>query len=674
MSITRLLKLCILRSFFFFLLLVPLFSFAEGDPTSVIAKPADSNRLERLLAEAHAKNLASDPQWLKLLHYHRHAGALRSDVDGGYFFLSPLGKWDSRAELDATLRAFLSQEDLSPPLDSGMEAGRMHPLCKFRARLHFFRERLDLADSLLPKVDCDRYQRWRDALDPVGATLVFASSYLNNPASTFGHTFLRLNSRGDSAALSLLNYGITYAATVPDGDGLAFAYKGIFGSYHGTFSIVPYSLSLQKYSNLESRDVWEYDLALDSNRTEYVVEHAWELGAAWMRYFFFDENCSYNIITLLDAADPDWRLSESLAATAVMPAETVKLLERKGLLIRSRHRQSLLSAFRQKAGPMRGRSRRLLRQFMQPAPDLAGLARDTAGISPDSLSFILDVALDYVQYRKRRSEGHSGKTWAARQRELLLMRSRLPTMTTSKGDPPGAGHPGSGSPLESHATQRIGLGMGMAQYRPFLDLGYRFAYHDLNARESGFLLGSQIEVLKLDMRVDCGRDCREGVRSVGLQGADFLAIQSLTPMDDLRQPMSWGFRIGYDTRPTGSGRPGRAVIGEGGVGAAMDWETQSGLACLPFLLVQSKVRIFHAPVWEMDAGPQSRSGFRLSFGRNVSWLFENSEYLPAPFRRGLESDLRTELRYSPGRNSEVRAAVSYLDGAGEASMTLNGYF
>jgi hypothetical protein len=664
--------------------LAPLLSFAGGDTASVIDESAASNRLERLLAEAHAKNLASDPQWLKLLHYHRHAGALRSDVDGGYFFLSPRGKWDSRAELDATLRAFLSREDLSPPLDSGMEAGRMHPLCKFRARLHFFRERLDLADSLLPKVDCDRYRRWRDALDPVGATLVFASSYLNNPASTFGHTFLRLNSRGDSAALSLLNYGITYSATVPDGDGLAFAYKGIFGSYHGTFSIVPYSLSLQKYSNLESRDVWEYDLALDSNRTEYVVEHAWELGAAWMRYFFFDENCSYNIITLLDAADPDWRLSESLAATAVMPAETVKLLERKGLLLRSRHRQSLLTTFREKAGPMRGRSRRLLRQFMRPAPDSAGLARDTTGMSPDSLSLILDVALDYVQYRKRRAEGKSGKAWSARQRELLLMRSRLPIRSETKGsetkgsaasgDLPGAGHRGSGSPLQSHASQRIGLGMGMAEYRPFLDLGYRFAYHDFNARESGFLLGSQIEVLKLDMRVGCGRDCREGVKSVGLQGADFLAIQSLTPMDDLRHPMSWGFRIGYDTRPTGSGRPGRAVIGEGGVGAATDWEAQSGLACLPFFLVQSKVRVYHEPEWEMDAGPQLRSGMRLSFGRNVSWLFENAEYLPAPFRRGLESDLRTELRFSPGRDSEVRAAVSYLDGAGEASVAWNGYF
>ncbi len=38
--------------------------------------------------------------------------------------------------------------------------------------------------------------------------------------------------------------------------------------------------------------------------------HAWELGNAYFDYFFFKENCSYHLLTLLDYADPTLHLTD----------------------------------------------------------------------------------------------------------------------------------------------------------------------------------------------------------------------------------------------------------------------------------------------------------------------------------------------------------------------------
>ncbi len=73
--------------------------------------------------------LAADPFWLKLLHYHDPhflPGAARSEILTPEFFLSPQGAQDPKAELAATIAAFRAPAAGNPDQDAR---------CRFPARL-----------------------------------------------------------------------------------------------------------------------------------------------------------------------------------------------------------------------------------------------------------------------------------------------------------------------------------------------------------------------------------------------------------------------------------------------------------------------------------------------------------------------------------------------------------
>ena len=619
---------------------------------------------ETLIAEAGVKRLHENLHWLRLLHYRKHGDGVVSDIDGGYFFLSPRGKTDSRAEMEATLRALLSKEDLSPPLEKGLEPAAMHPLCKFRARLRFLQAHLAFPDSLLPETDCGRFERWRAALNPKGVTLVFASSYLNNPASMFGHTFLRLDNHAGDGDRAILNYGVGYGALVPPGEGAAFVFKGVTGKYRAAYSIAPYFVSLQKYSHLESRDIWEYDLALDSLQREYLLEHVWEVGACWMDYYFFDENCSYNIVSLLDAVSPGLGLVESLDGAVVIPAETVKLLlTRKGMVRSVQWRPSLLSAFRLRAARLGPRERRYLRAL--------ALAEETPAspFGPDTTASLMDAALDYVQYRKRRSKAEGGGPWGVRQGRLLRVRATLPASPSvypvgrdREITPPETGH-------DAHQAR---VSLGASQYRAFIEVGYRLAYHDFNAGEEGFLAGSQIEALRLRLRYYCGEACGRGPRGFEVRSFDVLNILSISPMDFIQHPLSWGVRLGFETRAPGAVLPGAAVLAEGGAGAAAAW--RGPLDFRTYLLAQGRLRARLQDGGRPSLGPQVRGGMRLAVPGILSIWLESRNSFPLLGRRTPESDLVLEFRQSLGRNLDLRLSALAQDGVGEVAAAWNFYF
>ena len=65
----------------------------------------------------------------------------------------------------------------------------------------------------------------------------------------------------------------------------------------------PFYLKTQGYSNLESRDLWDYDLDLTPAQIAFLLKHAWEMGSTYSDYYFFTKNCSYQLLTLLEAAD-----------------------------------------------------------------------------------------------------------------------------------------------------------------------------------------------------------------------------------------------------------------------------------------------------------------------------------------------------------------------------------
>ena len=75
------------------------------------------------------------------------------------------------------------------------------------------------------------------------------------------------------------------------------------GGFPGRFYVMPYYVKVQEYSNIESRDLWEYELSLSPAQVQRLVMHAWETRTTEFDYLFLTRHCSYQLLTLLEVAD-----------------------------------------------------------------------------------------------------------------------------------------------------------------------------------------------------------------------------------------------------------------------------------------------------------------------------------------------------------------------------------
>ncbi|MGC9044786.1 MAG: DUF4105 domain-containing protein, partial [Myxococcota bacterium] len=167
---------------------------------------SEENINKEIISFIKREKIYNDPMWIALLHYKKQVNnKFISEADGKNFFISPDGKTNPAEELIADIIAFLEPEER-------YNEEKMHPQCRFPARYKWIKKRLSNLDLPFKDVKCDRFLEWAYLLRPKGMTLIYASGYLNNPASMFGHTFIRLDRKEKSIETDLLSYAINYAA------------------------------------------------------------------------------------------------------------------------------------------------------------------------------------------------------------------------------------------------------------------------------------------------------------------------------------------------------------------------------------------------------------------------------------------------------------------------------
>lgn len=520
-----------------------------GYASNAIAELIPGDYRDELIQQARIARLAAEREWHLLLHYRENVlGGMKSEQDDEGFFLSPQGKVDPQAELDATLVQFFS--------DAPVGRSKQPAQCAFIARYHWLKDRLSLDPDRLPPMTCERFERWRAELNPQGISLIFPSAFMNNPASMFGHTFLRIDQKGQTEQTRILAYTIDYAAQLPADVGLEYAYKGIFGGYKGLFSAPPYYLKVQGYRDIENRDMWEYQLNLTAQQTDRLIMHAWELGNAYFDYFFFKENCSYHILSLLEYANPALHLRDHFYLWTI-PADTVRIvMAQPGMVGRVTYRPSRSTLIKRKREILDVEERKVLGRLM----DHPGVVQDSAftKMSLSRRALVLDVASDFLRY-KGESDDPEMKIYKERNRQILLERSRLKVPSAETEIRPYTKQPDVG-----HQTSRVGLGAGWRNHDSFEELSVRAAYHDLLDPEEGYTPDAQIEMLGLALR---HYNQSEQVR---LDRATLVNIISLAPMDQLFQAPSWKVNLGMNTiRHNGCQLCSNGVAG-GGIGAAAE--------------------------------------------------------------------------------------------------------
>ena len=354
-------------------------------------------------------------------------------------------------------------------------------------------------------------------------TLIFADAYLDNPPSMYGHTFLRLNNKDHSGAERLLDYVVNYSADTETDNGIVFAAKGLFGGYPGRFSTTPFYIKVQEYTNLESRDLWEYHLSLTQDQIDRMIMHLWELGSTHFDYFFLTENCSYQLLPLLEIADPSLHLTDVFWPW-VIPVDTIAILrEQPGLITETSFRPSHLSKMLHKRGQ--------LSPDEITAAEAASLRMDAqaetmlAQFSTARQALILDTAYDYYRYREGFSMDQSTHNKKL-ERRILLRRRQLGIQPESIPDA-SWGTP----PLIGHESGRVGLAFGCDGDSAFEEVSLRPALQDLAGDHTGYLPNSHLEMFHLKLR--------HGAGGASIEKLALIEIISITPRDSWIMKASW---------------------------------------------------------------------------------------------------------------------------------------
>ncbi|MCS3469895.1 hypothetical protein M2401_003635 [Pseudomonas sp. JUb42] len=461
----------------------------------------------------HLQQLANAPFWISLGHYETgKLGGWRSYVDDPKFFLAADGAHDPKAELSATLAAIYK------PLHTGDDPDK-HAQCVYPARTRWLRDQLQLSD--LPAVDCKAFKQWFSDVAPDSAVLVFPAAYLNSPSSMFGHTLLRIDQADvKTNHTALLSYAINFGAYIEGSDNsILYAWKGLMGGYPGLFALVPYQEKLSEYRSLENRDLWEYHLNLTAEETGRMVEHVWELKQIRFGYFFFDENCSYRLLELLQVARPGLDLLKQFPLTAI-PTDTVKAVKASGLVEKIDYRPSRERELLERAKPLSHDEQDWVLKVSADQRQLKDA--DYLAVPSERRALIQDAAYRLERYRANGEERDAGR--AQRSFELLG--------AISKNPPPELDIQRPGLPEDGHESRTWQAGLGTRGDKAFGEYGLRMAYHDLNDNAYGFPLGAQIEILQLKLRQYEGNHWQ-------LQQLDLATIRSLTPRNELLQPWSW---------------------------------------------------------------------------------------------------------------------------------------
>ena len=466
------------------------------------------------------QQLASDPFWISLGHYETaKLGGWRSYVSDKKFFLAADGNEHPEHELAATVKA----------LYAPASAGEQHAQCVYPARTRWLKAQLNLTD--LPTLDCAEFKQWFKDVSPHSAVMIFPAAYLNSPSSMFGHTLLRIDQADvQSDKTSLLSYAINFGAYIEGSDNsILYAWKGLMGGYPGLFALVPYQEKLSEYRSLENRDLWEYRLNLTQAETARMVEHVWELKQIRFDYFFFDENCSYRLLELLQVARPSLRLTEQFPLTAI-PTDTVKAVKEAGLVESIEYRPSRERELLSRAEPLTAEEQQWV---LKVSADQKQLQDPAFKAQPrDRQALIIDAAYRLERYRANGQERDPAR--AQRSFELLRAINQNPAPELEIPQP--------GLPEDGHQSRTWQAGLGTRGDQAFAEYGLRMAYHDLNDNAESFPLGAQIEILQLKLRQYQGNDWQ-------LQQLDLATIRSLTPRNELLQPLSWQVTGGLERVP-----------------------------------------------------------------------------------------------------------------------------
>jgi len=481
-------------------------------------------------------SLAQSEQWLALLHVKPQKGTsdLQSYVDDSTFFLADNGANNPHSELLASINALKKDKAFQ---------------CRFPARTTFLLNHIDNLANQISDIECLKYNAWKKQLNTSSVVLVFAAAQLNSPSSMYGHTFLRFDPDSVEQHSTYLSYALNFGATVTEGDtGFLYAAKGLTGGYPGNFAANPYFEKIKEYNRLENRDLWEYKLNLSQDEINTMLAHMWELRGINFDYFFFDENCSFRLLELLDVARPGLKLVEHFPVTTI-PLDTVRTIESEGLVSEVYYRESILTELENQLSQLSPSQRTLVLALSEDEKLLT--SSEFTALSIETQQLVVDSAYRYLRYQNT----FNGRQKDVTRRSFLLLRhlNKHPVKIKKVLVTPVR-------PDQGHKTTMWSAGLGARDEQPYFQLQYRGSYHDLLDPSPGYYSGMSLNMVNVIFRLY--RDDK-----LTLEKAELLDIVSLSTRNEFFSPWSWKANISVEQQWT-AGKDILVTQGSGGGGVS----------------------------------------------------------------------------------------------------------
>lgn len=249
-------------------------------------------------------DIANSKTWNQLLYYKNK----KSEINDKDFFLSKNGNIDPKNELIETINKY----------DGNKEINDNSNVCKFPARYLYLSKYIKFENYKEINEKCIKLSQWKPIKDTKDISVMLVSGYLSNPASTFGHSFIKLNNSENN---DLFSSSISFGALVPENENmLKYIVKGLSGQYEAGFSDKYFYTQDLTYSNTEFRDMWEYKLNLSENDKKLILLHLWEVTTKKFDYYFLSRNCGYRVSQLLNLVSKKNILNEN--EKYYLPVET----------------------------------------------------------------------------------------------------------------------------------------------------------------------------------------------------------------------------------------------------------------------------------------------------------------------------------------------------------------
>ncbi len=477
---------------------------------------------------AQTLKLYNNPYWLKLVHYSPSLltdSKYKSEVISEEFFLSEKGKDSPKDELSATIKA----------LYLPVTEQNKHAQCKFIARYHWLKHHLNLTN--IPKANCTDFNEWLELDNIESVSLLFASGYLKNPASFYGHLLLKFNTSNKSA---LLDKSINYGALMTDNNPILYILNGVFGGYQAGFTDSTFYRQNHNYGQNDLRDLWSYELSLDKTQIAQLAYHLWELMGTKFTYYFLDENCAYHFAKLLslvidkpllDNRTP-WVMPLTVFQNLMRDEEDVAKIK----LIASRQ-----SEFYQKYTFLSEYQRKAIKQIIE-TENWADNAIFNE-LTDQSKIQIINVLFDYIEYQLTLENDPSTQTSAElklQKKSLVKARFFLPIAQSRVNNYQSLGL---SPPHLGQYPKLFRTSLGTTEGETALTFQFRPVYYDILGNETGRMPNSALSMLDLTLRYQ--------QQSLVIQRLDIVSILSYNlARTDLAgdQKYAWLVNFGIDSK------------------------------------------------------------------------------------------------------------------------------